>query len=264
LRTSEAALFHALRYLECDPDVPGASAEEMLINIERCRDRYLVRELGQSATECLDANAVVEFLHRRVFDLSVADRPDTPLIHAASLRWRGRRVMLLGAKSVGKTTLTLNLLGVGYEFEGDEHVFVTGEGIIARPRAIRVKQASLALLPDLAPAIATAPYLIDYRGQKIYNLDPRHISSTWRIERGPVDVIVALKPNHGGYSSSRPMSSLKLVQDLVQESGFPSPRRGPALGSIVRTLGRSQAFDMSVGEHTGAIDCINCMLEARL
>ncbi|MFM9597784.1 hypothetical protein ACKI1O_51825, partial [Streptomyces scabiei] len=83
-----------------------------------------------------------------------------------------RRVLIAGSRGAGKTTLTLRLARAVYEVEGDEHVFIDADGVIARPRACRVKQTSLALLPDLAATIEAAPHYRDVQGRVIYNVDP--------------------------------------------------------------------------------------------
>jgi hypothetical protein len=262
IRTADAAIFQALQYVDCSPDIPGRVARELVITVQPWRDRYVIQEDGGAACERLNPVAVVECLHARLFDLSLADEPTAPIIHAASLRKDGRRILLFGSKGAGKTTLTLSLVRAGYEIEGDENVFVVGNDVIARPRALRVKEGSLPLLPELASTISQAPYFTDFRGQRIYNFDPRRCGAPWRIEQGAADVVVLLRPNHGGYSSVRPIPSLALIQDLVAESAFPAAGRGTAVGSIVASMARTRGFDLSLGDHASALRCLDRVLQA--
>src|SRR6516164_5895852 len=94
------------------------------------------------------------------------------------------------------------------------------DGVIARPRASRVKETSLALLPELAETILSAPVYTDVCGPRIFNVDPRTIGGTWRIEKGEVDRIIVLHPNHGGYSSLRSMAPTAVAQALISEVGM--------------------------------------------
>ena len=128
---------------------------------------------------------MTETLHAKLMLLSLAEFPTAPIIHAASLRRGGRRILLVGPKGGGKTVLTLYLIQQGYEIEGDENVFVTPDGVIARPRGLRVKESASAFLPHLTEIFADAPYYQTDPGVRIYNLDPRQAGAGyWRIEAG--------------------------------------------------------------------------------
>ena len=70
----------------------------------------------------------------------------------AGCSWSARR-------AAAKPTLTLRLIQEGYEIEGDENVFVTPEGVVARPRGLRVKESAAALLPHLADTLQRRPLL---------------------------------------------------------------------------------------------------------
>ena len=84
----------------------------------------------------------------------------------------GRRLLLAGSTSAGKTTLALRLTQSGFEIEGDEHVLIDRAGVIARPRGCRVKTNALPLLPDMAKVTTAAPSYTDVFNGKIFNVDP--------------------------------------------------------------------------------------------
>lgn len=257
LQTADAVVARAVGYLDCAPDIPGRPVEELAIAIESDSDCHLIREPGQPARRRHALEDVVQYLHQRLFELSIEDGPQAPIVHAASLRARGRRLLLVGAKGVGKTTLTLHLVRAGYEVEGDENVFVGRDAVVARPRGLRVKEDALALLPDIAPTIAAAPAAFDDLGERVFNLDPRAIGAPWRIEQGRADVVVLLRSNHGGASSIRPIPPLELIQDAMGETGLPPTARGAAVASIAAAFAAAKGFDLSLGDHVGALRCID-------
>jgi hypothetical protein len=261
LSTSDAGVFQALRYLECDPEIEGSDAKPLSISVEPYRTYYRIVQEGEVLREQLTPQSVCESLHAELTLLSLADFPNAPLIHAASLRRNGHRFLLVGPKGGGKTTLTLHLIRAGYEIEGDENVFVTPEGVVARPRGLRVKQSSLSFLPHLAEALSSAAYY-EAGGLRIYNLNPRRAgASLWRIEQGRVDAVVLIRPNHGGYSSLRPVSALNLVREVMAECGLPETGRAAAVGAIARVIGGAKGFDLSLGEISGALRCIDEVCE---
>ena len=253
LRTTDRGIFHALQYLACTPEIGGGAAATVAISIEQYREWHRIVEHGVPDKEVFDAKGAVDHLHGRVFAIGIGDRPGAALLHAASLRRRGRRVLLVGGKGVGKTTLTLRLVRAGYEIEGDEHVFVGPGGVIARPRACRVKDTALPLLADMADVIRAAPSYEFEHGRRIFNVDPRLVGGEWRIDQGPVDHVIILQSNHGGYSSMRPIGPLMLAQALMAELAATDSGRGAAVAAVAALANRARGFDLSLGDLERAI-----------
>jgi hypothetical protein len=254
LSTSDPAVYQALRYLECDPEIEAEPSQHLAFSVEPYRSYYRILQDGEVIREQITPQGVSETLHAELTILSLADFPDAPLIHAASVRRKERRILLVGSKGGGKTTLTLHLIRAGYEIEGDENVFVTLGGVVARPRALRVKQSAIPFLPHLADELSAAGYYQSAPGLRIYNLDPRRAgASAWRIEQGSVDAVVLIRANHGGFSSVRPVSGLNIVREVMLECGLPQTGRSAAVTAIAKTIGHARGFDLSLGELAGAV-----------
>jgi energy-coupling factor transporter ATP-binding protein EcfA2 len=261
IHTTEREAFEAVRFLDCCPEIPATPAVDLILSVEPFRGRYRLVEGSQEIGQFIDRRSLVDQLHARLFSYSLHDRPRSGIVHAALLRRAGRRILIAGSRGAGKTTLVLHLLRAGYHFEGDEHVFVDGDGVIARPRACRVKEASLPLLPELAAVIQSAPVYVDVAGPRIFNVDPRAIGGTWRIEKGSVDRIVVLQPNHGGYSSLRSMAPMAVAQALISELGMRGIDRGAPIAAIAQMVSRAKGFDLSLGDHDGAVRCVDRALD---
>jgi hypothetical protein len=263
MRTSEQIVFDAVRFLECTPEIIPNSTERSVFTIEPFRRLYRIREPGADDTDVLGHRAVVDHLHARLLSFSLQARPRAAILHAACLRRGDRRVLIAGHQAAGKTTLALRLVQADYELEGDEHVFVEDDGVIARPRACRIKETSLTLLPNSAAIVASSPVYADYLGRRVFNVDPRLLgASCWRIEKGPVHCIIVLQPNHGGFSSIRPMPPLALSQALISEFGLREAGRSISIGAIAKLASTSKGYDLSLGDHESAIRCINRALDA--
>jgi hypothetical protein len=262
LCTSDQEVFQAIRYLECDPEIAGEPPEELTISIERYRSYYRIWQGEQLLGEQITPQAVTEMLHAKLTLLALAEFPTAPIIHAATLKHGGHRVLLVGPKGAGKTVLTLYLIQQGYDIEGDENVFVVPHGAITRPRGLRVKRSAAATLPYLSEILVSAPYYEPDPGVRIYNLDPRQAGAGfWRIEAGRVDAVVLLRPNHGGDSSLRPVPPLALVREVLEESAFPETGRAKALSAITQVIGNARGFDLSLGDLAGAGVCIGRVFE---
>ena len=262
LRTADPAVFDAIRFLECDPEIDETKADDRVFTVEPFRGRYRIIEDHKPAEEVLDVKSAVDRLHSRLFSHSIEDRPTAGLLHAAALRKGSQRILLIGTESAGKTSLTLRLAQSGFDVEGDEHVFLEEDGVIARPRACRVKETSLALLPTIAASIAAAPVYVDEYGRRTFNVDPRRIGGTWRISKGAVAAVVVLQPNHGGYSSLRPMAPLAVAQTAMSELGLRETGRSASIGAVARLVSRTRVYDLSLGDHETALQCVLRALDA--
>jgi hypothetical protein len=262
LRTTDPAVFEAIRFLECDPEVDEMQAADRVLTVEPFRSGYRIIEDHRPAEEILDVKSAVDRLHLRLFFHSIEDRPDAGILHAAALRSGSQRILLVGSEAAGKTSLALRLAQSGFEVEGDEHVFLEDDGVIARPRGCRVKETSLALLPAIAANIAAAPVYVDEDGRRTFNVDPRLIGGTWRIRKGPVDAVIVLKPNHGGSSSLRPMAPLAVAQAVISELGLRAAGRSASIGAVARLVSRTKLYDLWLGDHATAVTCIESVLTA--
>ena len=260
LRAPDDAVFRAIRYLDCNPDIAGAPLQDVDIVIERERGLYRVAENGLATGEAADAKGVVEHLHLHLFQRALEEFPERALLHAACLRRGGRRLLIAGTKGAGKTTLALRLIEAGFSIEGDEQVFIDKDGVIARARACRVKETGLHRFGGMAALIAGAPSYSTEGYGTIFNVDPRWLGSSWRIEHGPVDVIIVLEPNHGGASSIRALPATALVQSLMPEVGLRETGRAAAIAAIAAMAARVPAFLLSLGDHAGALSGIKSAL----
>ena len=254
IRTSDSSIFAAIRFLECNADITPSRTAKSILSIEPFRGRVRIAEEGRDDIEMLGLTAVLDHFSSLSFLLDT--KSCVGFLHAASLRSGRRRVLLVGRKAAGKTTLAVRLIQAGYDFEGDEHVLLEDDGVIARPRACRVKEGSLALLPEAAAVIAASPVYVDWSGRKIFNVDPRSLGGSWRIEKGRADFVIVLQQNHGGYSSIRPLPPLALARALMTESGAPEAGRGAAIGLIAQLARTSRGYDLSLGDHDTAVRCI--------
>ena len=256
---AESEWVKPLAYLQCDPTVEGAPPEESAMEVLRAGAFVRLREAGAQDREFATIADLRDHLHSRFFVESLAG--NRPLLHAACLRRHGRRVLLVGPKNAGKSTLSLALAAAGYAIEGDENVFITMAGVIARPRACRVKESSFEVLPALAPLATEAPKITDYHGRKIYNIPPDLLGEPWHIALGKVDVVVLLHANHCGMSSIRTVTSLALTRALMAETAFPPEGKALGIAAVAALAANAAGYDLSVGALHTAIACIENVVE---
>jgi hypothetical protein len=169
-------------------------------------------------------------------------------LHAGVVSIAGRRALMLGSKGAGKTTLMLRLLYDGHAVEGDELVFTRGGDAVCLPRNFHVKPGAPELVPELGELWAGLPTTSTSDGVVIAAFNPTAGGFTWQLERGPIDVGFALRPNHGGSASCQRISTVALVEDAIGNA-FPTT---VAARDVVRAcsavLGRAAGHQLIVGD----------------
>ncbi len=263
--TGDPAVWSAVRYLECDPEVEARGPVGLVrVGLDRHRGRHRIAQPDREPREELTLREVVRYLDGRLFEQAMEDYPGAPVIRAACLRRQGRRMLLLGPNRVGTTALVLRLMLAGAAVEGDAHVFALAGGVIARPRGLRVNAGDVPRVPEIAREVLSAPFHEDGRGGRAYNLDPRTLGRPWEIRHGPVDVVVLLRSNLGGRSSIRPIGPTTVVREAMSACVMPRAGRGAAVSALVAALRSARGFDLSYGDDEGARRCIEAACDGLL
>jgi hypothetical protein len=240
-----------LVYLETRPQIlipPPAVAE---VQIERAHGFYRFSLPNGGMVEG-SALHVLEALHRFILTLLEEEAPGAPLIHAGSVCLAGVPMLLIGAKSSGKTTLVLELLANGHGVEGDEHVVVREFDLIARPRTLRVKASSLTLVPRLADRIRRAPAILDWKSCPIYAVSPAIAGKEWRISPMQPKHIIFLEANHGGHTVAKSITTEEAFRRLLSRCLLPRTAQSGAVARLRRVTRQTQAWEMSLGDLLGA------------
>jgi hypothetical protein len=137
------------------------------------------------------------------------------VLHGALVSICGKRMLLLGDKGAGKTTLTSSLLFANHMIEGDEFVMLRKGTAMACPRRLHLKPGIEKQIPALAPHLADLPTA--YAGTDIVRgLDPTELGFQWAINAAPIDHIIWIRPNHGHTTTLLPLSSLAILQRLTE------------------------------------------------
>jgi hypothetical protein len=119
--------------------------------------------------------------------------------------------------------------------QGDENLIVTGDGVIATPRCLHVKETSLDVLPALSEQIRSQPFVTDWSGNIVYSCPPNFTGGEWTIVEGPIDALVFLEPNFGGSSVLSPLGHEPAFEHVLENAFLPTTGRARAVARL-RTL----------------------------
>lgn len=241
-----------MAYVEATPEMVGVDLEPVDIPILDLGGGFYDFEPPYDGAPG-SARHLVERAHHILRERLMAETPGVAVLHAASLVIEGRRCLIMADKGSGKTTTMLKALREGIGIEGDEHVAVYPDHVLARPRTLRVKESSLDLAGELRERIAASPMIADWNGAHIYSLAPRSEAVEWRIAPGQADVIVKLRPNHHALTSVARMPWQPAFASLLENAFLPTLRRGAALGNLQRLARAAPAWEMRIGDLDRAI-----------
>ncbi len=185
--------------------------------------------------------------HQILRDAMLAESAGAPIAHAASVVVNDRRFMIMAEKGSGKTTLSLRCLAEGFAVEGDEHVVIGRNDVVARPRTLRIKQGSLAHVPELEKRIRHCPAITDWDGNPIYSVAPQTSETSWTINQGPADVLLFLTPNHGGLTATRPLSPNHAFEKLTESVFLPETGKPEALARMHNLTRTAESLEMRLG-----------------
>jgi hypothetical protein len=180
---------------------------------------FSVLEDGTEVGPCADADAVMHLIYHRAHEVAHRSLPPHVRVHAGCATIAGRRVVFVGSKEAGKTTLMLRLAHDGVEVHGDELVLITADGrSLPYPRRFHVRPATFPLIPEMAGREGEFPYTWTVGGRRLYSVSPSDFGRPWRLGPGPVDAIIHVKPNHGretGVTEILPEAALKRLRRHV-------------------------------------------------
>jgi len=236
--------------METSAEIAGAQLEPVDVEIG-LSDGFLTASLPNGAKPAGTSRHMVDALHELVLWDHLRTHGDWPIVHGATFIIGGKRLLIIGDKGQGKSTLALHLLLRGHRIEGDEHLSVGDGTVVVRPRTLRIKPGSLALL-NVPELLHGTPRIETWDGIPIYALDPSRFGKPWRIEEGPLDACVVIEANHGGRSVSRPITADTCFRALMAHGHFGTRNFVQLTVRLRRLATQTAAYSLRLGDLANA------------
>ena len=239
------------RFMQVDPDIVGFALAPKDVFIRR-QDGFWRLEVPDELLVEGSSRHLTWEIYRHVFRDIHVSHPTSSLLHAATVLIGGKRLAIVGGKGFGKTTLTMHLLAAGYAVEGDEHLVIEPQTVVTRPRTLRVKEGSFALVSNLPERILAQPRIELWDGGFVYGVSPRLFGRDWRLERGQLDAIIFVEANHGGRSVAKRMTGQDALERIMPHITFQATAVPMQAARIRQIAMQVPAFSLRLGNLANA------------
>lgn len=212
-------MWEQLQFLRCQPVIDGAVPEIVDIEIETSGDYHWASLPNGKVPRGTPMRLISALSELMLWD-HLASHGQWPMLHGASIVVGGKRMLLLAEKGQGKSTLAVHMLAAGHAVEGDEHIAIGDDEVVARPRTLRVKPGTFKIIPGLPDRITQTPMLKTWDGVEVYAVSPELFGRPWHINQGPVHACLVLSPNRGGRSVVSRISGNAIFAEMMRHGYF--------------------------------------------
>ncbi len=237
--------------MSADPAIAGPALEIFDIEIGETQGFYRVVLPNGAVAEGSSAHCLGYLHGLMLWDLKQS-HAGNPMVHGATVVIDGKRLLIVAGKGTGKSTLALGLMAMGHDVEGDEHLVIGQDGVIARPRSLRIKPHSLEMVGDLPPSVWQSPSYRTPYGMRLYAVSPALFGRPWRITPGPLHSLVFAEANHGGLSIATPMSADEAFRRLMENGYFLEGGIVQMAGRLRRMVAETPAYLLRLGSISSA------------
>ena len=182
------------------------------------------------------------------------------VLHGAVVGLKGSRILLLGDKGAGKSTLATRLLFSGHRVEGDELALERDGKVVAFPRRLHLKPGFEDTVPEIGRHVSGLRRAASGLGT-ISALDPRSLGFDWQLEVGPIDYVVPISANHGGATRMQALTPFEVIQRLMAGAINWGDSPG-ALVACATRLGRRGGWELHLGDPDAALRALESVATA--
>jgi len=181
------------------------------------------------------------------------------LIHASSVERDGRALVMTGASGSGKSTLAALLGERGWRLMGDEFALIDLEDsrIHPFPRAISLKNESIAVMEAIVPAERFGRRLEDTPKGAIRHLRPREDAITAMHQTAAPALL--LFPRFGSAAEVRPVGAAEAFVRLTQASTNYVGLGEPGFAALSRFVATVPAMAVDYPDTATAIDQVEAL-----
>lgn len=241
------AFREAVASIECSPHMPDSTLEPCDVQVEE-RSGFIAMRFPDGVEARGNALHVVQAWQDFLSRQAGRTQAGHAFVPAASVIGATGRVLFVGGKRSGRTTLALDLLMRGYDVEGDTYALIDGRSVIMVPSRLFAADDIGSLVPAIRGLAEMSPRQRGWHGQEAFAIDPSLPGRPWTIRRGGVRSLVFLEPNLGGSTVMGRMSPDAALTRLMALAMMPEAGVALAAARLRSLTIETPAYRMSLGD----------------
>lgn len=172
-------------------------------------------------------------------------------VHAAGAALDGRALVLAGTSGSGKSTLSLALARSGFDFLGDDTLFLSRQAgrlrVLAFPDEVDLTEQTVSFFPEIAPWLAPRP--AGWRKRQLRAEEAFGARIAWECEPA---VLVFPRVSGRPKSELRPVDSGEALLELAPNVLLTEPRSSQAhLDALAELARASRCWRLETGTDLG-------------
>jgi hypothetical protein len=208
---------------------------------------------GRVATSVLDSEPIHHWMAAHLFFtipfIELLKRRGLYSVHAAGLCLDGQALLLAGPSGSGKSTLAVALIEAGFDFLGDDMLFLAtdfgGVRILAFPDELDIAPDTAGLLPSLARLVRIAPP----DGAAKHRVSPAAFSMIRLPTQCRPSAVIFPRVSHTHRSTLTPIDRPEALLELAPNVLLTEPHSSQAhLHALGRLVSESACFRLDTGQ----------------
>jgi len=235
----------------------GESAPGFNLSLVGCKGRFFIFDGGKPLGAFAPRQVIPE-LKAVLTEQYVAAVQNSFLFHGAFVVRRSRSLLLCGSPGAGKTTLSVALVGTGYEYCSDDIVRLERDGKARGiPFSPAVKRDAWPLVAPYAPEIDRLPTYHRADGQDVRYLPVRNSNEASR----EINYVFLLARRPGATVALETIEPLEVVSTIL-ESAFSTKRsiEAAALVSFARMIEAAGCYRLVYTELPETVRAIDALI----
>jgi hypothetical protein len=230
--------------------VDGQSHDVTFDIVNRGRECHLYR--NRQWIDACSCEGLAPVLKGRLMTEVLQGDTHVLALHAATLAFRRRLLLLCGRPGAGKSTLTLALAHAGFGFASDDLALLHTDGKVSGvPFAAAVKPGSWPLVAKLWPRLLHAPVFVRGDGKRVRYVVPHAIDSPGAK---PVGWVVLLCRERNADATLAPIDFSEALEGLLAGAYADRERLTTAgFAALITAVARARCFRLVYADLNDAV-----------